>query len=297
MKNKDIVIYKKPSLSHPRMIAAFHGWGDVTQAGTFAISYLVTKLKAKEFAIINAEEFYDFPANRPIATISHGLIQSVKMPDNHFYYAKERDGTCDIILLIGIEPNLKWHRFVNATLDFADKLGVEQIYLLGSLYDEVSHTMNPRITGVTSQHHLTQTLKEHHIEALDYHGQSSIYSLILAACKQRGKEAINLWGHIPFYIRAENNPVTCLALLARLVELLPLGLDLHDMEAAASHFSGKLDKLVVENPELKAYVQTLEKQYKTKRRAAIKDIGSSDKIIKELESFLKKEGGEGGISL
>lgn len=287
--SKDIVIYKKPSLNHPRMVAAFHGWADVTQAGTFAISYLATKLRAKEFAIINAEEYYDFPASRPIATISRGVIQSVKLPHNHFYYATEHGGGGDIVLLIGIEPNLKWERFVNLTLDFADKLGVEQIYLLGGLYDEVPHTASPRITGVASQQHLAQTLKEHHIEALDYHGPSSIYSLILAECKQRGREAVNLWGHIPLYIRAENNPITCLALLAKLVELLPLKLDLHDMEEAADRFSGKLDKLMVENTELREYVQALEKQYRTKRRAARKDPGSAERIIKEVESFLQKE--------
>lgn len=287
--DKDIVIYKKPSLRHPRMVAAFHGWADVTQAGTFAISYLATRLRAKEFAIIDAEEYYDFSTCRPVATISQGVIQSVKSPHNHFYYATEPTGNGDIVLLIGIEPHLKWHRFVKLTLDFTDKLGVEQIYLLGGLYDEVPHTVSPRLTGAASQQHLVQTLKEHHIEALDYHGPSSIYSLILAECKQRGREAINLWGHIPFYIHAENNPVTSLALLAKLVELLPLKLDLHDMEAAADHFSGKLDRLIVENPELREYIQALERQYRTGRRAAAKDPGSTDRIIKEVESFLQKE--------
>ena len=293
MTNEDIVVYEKPLLYHPKMIAAFAGWADVTQAGTSAVSYLIRKLEAKEFADINAEEFYDFPANRPTATISQGVVQSVKMPVSKFYYAKSQAESHDMILLLGSEPNLKWQRYVNSILDLAGQLGVDKICLLGGLYDAVTHTMKVRITGVASQQHLVETLKEHHVEALDYRGPSSIYSLILAVCKERGLEAFNLWGHVPFYNQAKNNPPTCFALLSKLIELLEIELDLHDVEMAAVEFSSKLDKLMSQSAELSLYIHTLEKQYETKNKASLEDLEGVDKIIKEVEEFLKEErGGE-----
>jgi len=292
MANEDIIIYEQPSLYHPKMIDAFAGGADVTQAGTSAVSYLIRRLKAKEFAEIASEEFYDFPASRPIVTISQGVVQKVKMLTSRFYYGRSQVEGRDMILFLGTEPNLKWQRYVSSILDLASQMGVDQIYLLGGLYDAVTHTIEAKITGVASQQHLVETLKEHYIEALDYRGPSSIYSLILAMCKERGIEAINLWGHIPFYIRTENNPVTCLALLTKLSELLEIKLDLHDMEMAAKEFNSKLDKLMSQNAELSLYIRTLERRYKSKERASLKDLESTDKIIQEVENFLKKERGD-----
>jgi len=287
MAKKDIAVYEEPSLHHPKMAAAFAGWADATHAGTSALSYLAKKLKAKEFANINAEEFYDFPANRPIVTISQGVIQQVLMPTSTFYYAK-RQGH-DLIFFLGDEPNLKWNRYVDSVLKFVNYWEIDRIYLLGGLYDTVTHTRETKITGATSQPHLTQVLKEHNIETLDYQGPSSIYSLILAVCKEKGMEAISLWGHVPFYIRAESNPLTCLALLNKLIGLLEIKLELADMEAMAKRFSSKLDQLLTQSPKLALYIRKLEKQYEDKGKASFKDLESADKILQEVEDFLKKE--------
>jgi len=207
------------------------------------------------------------------------------MPTSTFYYAK-RQGH-DLIFFLGDEPNLKWNRYVDSVLKFVNYWEIDRIYLLGGLYDTVTHTRETKITGATSQPHLTQVLKEHNIETLDYQGPSSIYSLILAVCKEKGMEAISLWGHVPFYIRAESNPLTCLALLNKLIGLLEIKLELADMEAMAKRFSSKLDQLVTQSPKLALYIRKLEKQYEGK--ASLKDLESADKILQEVEDFLKKE--------
>ena len=87
--------------------------------------------------------------------------------------------------------------------------------------------------------------------------------------------------------------MTCLALLTKLTGLLEIELDLHDMEAVAMQFNSKLNKLMSQNAELNLYIRTLEKQYKTKSKVSLGNLESADKIIKEVEDFLKKErGGE-----
>jgi proteasome assembly chaperone (PAC2) family protein len=267
----------------------------VTHAGTSALSFLAKRLKAKGFADIDPEEFYDFPTNRPTVTISRGVVEKVTMPASRFYFVKSQDH--DLILFLGDEPNLKWHRYAGLMLNFASYWEVDRIYLLGGLYDMVTHTMEAKITGVTSQPHLTQTLKEHNIDILDYQGPSSIYSLILATCRERKIEAISLWGHVPFYIRAESNPLTCLALLNKLAELLEIKLDLADMEMTAKQFNSKLDKLMTQSKELALYIERLERQHEGKARASIKDLQSADRIVKEVEDFLKKERGDEEASL
>ena len=57
-------------LRSPAMICAFQGWNDAGDSASGAVVFFVSALKARRFARIDSQEFYDFQANRPYIRLS-----------------------------------------------------------------------------------------------------------------------------------------------------------------------------------------------------------------------------------
>ena len=53
----------------------------------------------------------------------------------------------DAVLLLGVEPNLRWRTFTGLIVDFARELGVELVVTLGALLADVPHTRPAPVTG------------------------------------------------------------------------------------------------------------------------------------------------------
>lgn len=298
MKIEGITFYELPELREPYLVAALAGWPDAAQVATGAISYLIRKWKAKRFADLRSEEFYGFTSLRPEVTIDRGMVTSVKFPGNSLFYHKNENEEHDLILFRGIEPDRHWQKFTDALLELATELRVSRIHTLGGLYDRIPHTREPKVSGVVSQPGLIHLLEKHTIEPIVYQGPSSIHSVLLAACKDRLIEAISLWGHAPFYVKVEANPAVCLGLLRKLLGLLEIEIDLSEITEAANSLQETLDRLLAENEELRLYIQQLEEQYDIEGTVPGQVLEGTDKIIREVEDFLRKErrGGDASSS-
>ncbi|HIE16978.1 MAG TPA: PAC2 family protein, partial [Dehalococcoidia bacterium] len=206
-----------------------------------------------------------------------------------FFYWQSHSTAQDLVLLHGVEPQLHWHKFVSLILNLADQLNVHRIYTLGGLYDRVPHTKEPRISGVVNQRHLTRTLEEHQIEPIVYQGPSSLHGLLLTDCADRGIQAISLWGHAPFYVRVETNPMVCYSLVKKLAELLGIDLDLEELEKAGEYLRDMLDQFLAQSKDLRAYVHKLEQEYELEGTALREPPEGADRIIKEVEDFLREQ--------
>ena len=53
----------------------------------------------------------------------------------------------DAVLLLGVEPNLRWRTFSGLIVDFAKELEVELMVTLGALLADVPHTRDAPVTG------------------------------------------------------------------------------------------------------------------------------------------------------
>ena len=62
----------EPSLHAPTLVAAFEGWTDAGGAASGAAAYLADQWHARQFATIDAEEFYDFTSLRPQVRLTRG---------------------------------------------------------------------------------------------------------------------------------------------------------------------------------------------------------------------------------
>src|SRR5919197_805435 len=121
----ELRIARRPTLDRPVLIAAFRGWNDGGQAASLAAGYLAKVWDAERFADIDPEGFYDFQATRPHVSLVEGMTRRIDWPENAFYHAHLPGTSRDAVLLLGIEPNLRWRAFTELIVGLARELGVE----------------------------------------------------------------------------------------------------------------------------------------------------------------------------
>jgi proteasome assembly chaperone (PAC2) family protein len=123
----------RPSLREPVLISAFRGWNDGGQGASLAGGYLAKTWAAARFAEIEPEGFFDFQATRPHVSLVDGETRKIDWPDNAFYHARIPGLERDAVLLLGVEPNVRWKTFTGLVTRLAGDLGVTMVVTLGSL--------------------------------------------------------------------------------------------------------------------------------------------------------------------
>jgi proteasome assembly chaperone (PAC2) family protein len=289
MENSQSAFHKLPDLRQPDMIVALAGWSDAAQVATGTVLYLVRTLDASAFAQIEGDQFYDFSTTRPEVTVNRGLITSLQLPHNSLFYWKNKKADHDLVFFHGIEPHFHWQKFIDTILDSASNLKVRRIYALGGLYDNIPHTMEPRISGIVNKTDLLAVLQKHNVEPINYRGPSSLHSFLLSSCAQRNIEAISLWGHAPFYVRVETNPMVCFGLVRKLTELVEIEIDLTELIKAGEYLQDMLNRLLADSEELQLYIKKLEEQYEIEGIGPREPSPGADRIIREVEDFLRNQ--------
>ena len=281
---EDLIIYHLPELNRPYLVAGFAGWANAAEVSTGAVSYLKDKLAAEKFAEIKPDDFYDFSSLRPLAAIDNSLLKELKPPSNEFFCWRNKKRSHDLVIFLGIEPHLRWNRYVDLVLDLAEQLGVKKIYTVGGLYDQIPHTREPKVSGVVNKPGLRKELRRYDIDLANYKGPSSVHTLLLFASARRNLRAVSLWGHVPHYIPMYD-PKVSYGVLRRLTEMLKLEIDLEDLRTASDRLDEQLNKAIHRNPEFGEHVRKLEEGY-----PVAEGKYEDDRIIGEVEEFLRKRG-------
>ena len=284
-----IIFVEHPVLRQPDMVAAFLGWPDAAQVSTGTVSYIIDQLSAVKLAEMKSDDYYDFAAVRPTVTIEHGVMQPLSMPLNRFYYWINPGGERDLILFTGIEPQMKWHAYVEAIADLAGYYNVHRLYSIGGLYDRIPHTRETRISGLVNNTELLEVLESYQIEPSNSQGPSSIHGLLLSVFAIRRIHALSLWGHVPFYIRAESNPMVCFEMIKKLSSVLGIDVSLAEIKKSSNHLYSILNRLLSENEQMRHFLKTLEDQYDEEGSVFGTDVSSDDQIIRDVEEFLRNQ--------
>lgn len=288
---ESIMVLRQPVLERPTMIAAFGGWPDAGEVATSAVRYLRDKLRAELFAELLPEEFYVFTELRPETSVGDNPWERrISWPANRLYSWKGQGEAPDLVLLMGVEPHLKWGTFVDAVLDLAAGLSVARVISLGGTLDSVPHTRDPLISGASGDSGLRDTMKFLAIRPSGYEGPTSIHSALLDACNRRGVPNASLWGHGPLYLQSTFNPRVCYVLLKMLVSMLNLPLDLEDFRQVAESFDRQVDEAVAKNPELQEYVKQLERSVEKTPETSEEEMPSPQAIVEDLEDYLRRRG-------
>jgi proteasome assembly chaperone (PAC2) family protein len=265
----------------PLLVVAFEGWNDAGEAATTSVEHLWTTWRARTFASIDPEEFYDFTATRPQVRIDADLERVIDWPANEFGWARPA-GTDGVVLLRGVEPQLRWRTFCAEVLEVAERLDVRFVLTLGALLADVAHSRPTPVFGTAYDDEVLERLG---LEPSSYEGPTGIVGVLHAECRRRGIDSASLWAAVPAYVPSAPSPKAALALVRRSLELLGTTAPTTVLEVASVSYERQIDELVEEDESTEEYVQRLEEQHDADQNA----IQSADDLVEEVERYLREQ--------
>jgi proteasome assembly chaperone (PAC2) family protein len=285
----ELRIEDRPELERPILVAAFRGWNDGAQAASLAAGYLAKTWGAERFADVDPENFFDFQATRPHVSLEEGLSRRIDWPETAFYHARPDGLDRDVVLLLGIEPNLRWRTFTDLVVGLARDLGIELLITLGALLADVPHTRPAPVTGSASDKELVERLG---LSASRYEGPTGIVGVIHDECGKSGIPSASLWAAVPHYVSLTPSPRGALALCERLGDVLGIQIEADELEEAARNYEEQVSEAVASDEETAAYVDELERRSDQLDDAT--ELPSGDALAAELTRFLKQRDEEDG---
>ena len=279
----ELIVSSRPELRRPVLVAAFRGWNDGGQGATLGGGYLARQWGAESFAEIDPENFYDFQAVRPQVSLEEGLTRKLEWPENTFLHAPIPGLDQDAVILLGVEPNLRWKTYSGLVLELAQDLGIELVVTLGSLLADVPHTRPAPVSAAASDPSLVEELG---VEPSRYEGPTGILGVLLDACRQAGIPSVSLWAAVPHYVSLAPSPRAALALCRRLGELVGTDIDLDELEQAGEEYAEQVTEAVASDAETASYVEELERR--VDMMEAAEELPSGESLAAELTRFLRE---------
>ncbi len=270
-----------PELVRPVLVAAFEGWNDAAGAATGVVDHMIEMWNAEVVAVVDPEEFYDYQVNRPMIETTDEGMRRITWPSTQLYVARPPGGERDVVILRGIEPNMKWRQFCAELLACADDLGVELVVTLGALLAETPHTRPIQVSGSATELDLEDRLK---LEPATYEGPTGIIGVLQDACSRLDIPAVSFWAAVPHYLPAPPCPKATLALLGQVEDVLGTSIPLGDLPEDARAWERGVAELAEEDEDVAEYVRTLEESQDT----AELPEASGEAIAKEFERYLKR---------
>ncbi|MCH1404822.1 MAG: PAC2 family protein, partial [Candidatus Nanopelagicales bacterium] len=136
-----------PALSDPVMIAAFEGWNDAGESASATITHLRDVWGAEFVTEFDSEDYYDYQVNRPHISVDSAGVRQLDWPTTRIYLARVPLFPRDVVLIQGIEPNMRWQQFTREILGLAAELDISMVVTLGALLSDSPHTRPVPVTG------------------------------------------------------------------------------------------------------------------------------------------------------
>jgi proteasome assembly chaperone (PAC2) family protein len=284
----ELRVHERPGLERPILISAFRGWNDGGQGASLAAGYLAKLWAADRIADVDPEEFFDFQTTRPQVKLIDGVTRQIDWPETAFYRARPNGFDRDVVLLLGVEPNLRWQAFTRLIVDFSSELGVELVVSLGSLLADVPHTRPSPVTGSASDPELVERLG---LQGSRYEGPTGIVGVLHDACRRESVPSVSLWAAVPHYVSLTPSPRAALALCERLASLLDIHIDVSELKEASDGYVDQVSRAVASDADTQAYVDDLEQRADEIDES---DLPSGEALAAELTRFLRERDHENG---
>jgi hypothetical protein len=246
------------------------------------VNHLGIAWQATPIGAIDPEDFYDFQVNRPVVEIEGGQTQRLIWPTTRISVARAQAAdesapptglSRDVVLVHGIEPNMRWRAFSEELVQGLESLGVKMIILLGALLADAPHTRPVPVSIGSSDAKLGTEIG---VGLSDYKGPTGIPTL-------------SLWAQVPHYVAQPPSPKATLALLRGVEDILDVPLPLADLPEEARAWERGVDELAQQDSEVADYVRTLEEA----KDAMDLPEASGDAIAREFERYFRRHGGAG----
>ena len=199
-------------------------------------------------------------------------------PENTFHISESNS----LILLNGTEPQLKWKTFSDQVMTVANELDVSLVITLGSLLAEVPHSRPVLIHGVSEDDEMNEKFD---LQRSSYEGPTGIVGVLNQVASVSDIPNISLWATVPNYVAGAESPKAALALIEKVLEVVPLAIHTTDLEIASAAYERQINQIVEGDEETSNYVDALEDSF---------DAGDYDQMdpndfVEEVEKFLREQ--------
>lgn len=273
------------AFSAPVLISAFEGWNDAGEASSGAVKHLIDIWGAQLIAEIDPEDYYDFQVTRPTVRLLDGDQREIQWPTSRLYYASPRGAVSPVLLLHGIEPNMRWRTFCSDILDTVQALGVRTVVTLGALLADTPHTRPIQVTGTATDEDL---IRSYDLNRSRYEGPTGIVGVLQDMCRSRALSAISFWAAVSHYAASSPSPKATAALLRRIEDVIDIAVPLGELPEQAEEWVRSVDEMVAEDEDIVDYVRQLEER----ETDTTLSNASGDAIAKEFERYLRRRGSD-----
>jgi proteasome assembly chaperone (PAC2) family protein len=269
-----------PELVDPVVVAAFEGWNDAGESASGVVRHLAESWESTPIAELDPDDYYDFQVTRPVVEMTDGESRGISWPTTRVSWARLPTGR-DVVLVHGIEPNMRWRSFCAELVGLMLELDVTRVVLLGALLADAPHTRPVPVTGSASEPGLITTLS---LEPTRYEGPTGILGVLQDACAKADLSTVALWAAVPHYVAQPPSPKATLALVRRVEDLLDITVPLGELPEEARAWENGVNELAEEDSEVAEYVRTLEEQ----KDAADLPEATGDAIARDFERYLRR---------
>jgi proteasome assembly chaperone (PAC2) family protein len=283
----------RPTLRSPVLIVAFTGWNDAGDAASTAVRHLIEAWRAEHVASLDPEEFYDFGTTRPMVRLTDGQTREIVWPSNELWAASTPGA--DVLLLLGVEPQLRWRTFCRQITATATEQEVTLVLTLGALLADVAHSRPVSLIGTATDQALIDRYK---LARSPYEGPTGIVGVLHAACGVAGLPSASLWAAVPAYAAGVVSPKAALALVERAAAIVGAPVSMRALEASVGAYEHEVSELVAADDDLAGYVGRLEaatddEEDEDEEPEAV-DSGAEDatveQFVEDVERFLRDQG-------
>ncbi|MBA4179939.1 MAG: carboxylate--amine ligase [Anaerolinea sp.] len=276
-----------PALRSPVVVMAFTGWSDTGTVTADAVQHLVDAYDAERFLSVDPEEYYDFTETRPTVEIDSLGVRQLKWPRNEAYYARLPQAANDLVIVSGMEPNLRWRTFSERLSSALADLSPSLVCTLVARPAATPHTRPVPVTGSSADPALAA---KYGLGRSLYQGPTGILGVLHDSLRRRAVPLISLAAGVPHYLNVDENPPATIALLQALEPILGVLPPLGDLEAERERFVQRVEEASSGDEQIGAYVHTLEDNYGEDDERPNPEGGelpSTDDILRDVEDFLR----------
>ncbi len=279
--------FELPRLVDPVMIAAFEGWNDAGEAASCALEHLELSWDAVPLLSIDPEDYYDFQVTRPHVRYADGVTRKIEWQTTRLSVATLPGTERHVVLVNGIEPNMRWRTFCAELVDYAERLGVTKVITLGALLTDTPHTRPTPVSGISYD---VVSAGELQVEPSTYEGPTGIVGVFQNACVEAGIPAVSFWAAVPHYVSQAKVPKAAVALLHRIEEILDVEVPLGALPEQAEEWERTVSEMAEADDEVREYVRQLEEQASQDAADDPVPEADGDAIAADFERYLRRRG-------
>ncbi len=281
----DYKLHEIGDLESPVFVLAFKGLFDIGGAATGAVDWLSMTHQGQPAASIDPELLFDFQETRPEIRIGNSGNREILWPSNNAVWAKTDDGVPDLVLLSGVEPNLRWRSFGAVIAELCERTETALVVTLGASLGVVPHSRRLPVKASTGSPELAERLG---VAKPSYEGPTGLIGSLHQFLDEAEIPAVSLTVSVPHYVPSSPSPKATAALLANFERFVKIPTGHAGMADDIRDWESRVHRAIEEDDEVRSYVADLEQQSDEEPEIVL----DTSEVANEIEQFLRERRNE-----